>query len=91
MDARNAQEERYLEELFKLTEGKIDSTISMFDIGAVQGERVAQDCARPADEVCETCSPCADQTPDNAECDQRQNRQRIAMPVQRRAVRFPVR
>jgi len=44
MDARNAQEERYLEELFKLTEGKIDSTVSMFDIGAVMG--LERDAAR---------------------------------------------
>jgi predicted ArsR family transcriptional regulator len=44
MDARNAQEERYLEELFKLTEGKVDSTVSMFDIGAVIG--LERDAAR---------------------------------------------
>ena len=44
MEAMNAQEERYLEELFKLTEGKVDSKVSMFDIGAVLG--LERDAAR---------------------------------------------
>ena len=44
MDTMNAQEEKYLEELFKLTEGKIDSKVSMFDIGAAMG--LERDAAR---------------------------------------------
>jgi hypothetical protein len=44
MDIMDSKTERYLEELFKLTEGKIDSTVSMFDIGAVMG--LERDAAR---------------------------------------------
>jgi DNA-binding IclR family transcriptional regulator len=37
MDALETQAERYLDELFKQTAGKVDNQVSMFDIGAVMG------------------------------------------------------
>jgi hypothetical protein len=49
MDALETQAERYLDELFKQTAGKVDNKVSMFDIGAVLGlekeaaRRVAED------------------------------------------------
>ena len=44
MDMMDSQAERYLEELFKQTEGKVDSKASMFDIGALMG--LERDAAR---------------------------------------------
>jgi hypothetical protein len=37
MATMDSQAEKYLDELFKLTEGKVDTQVSMFDIGAVLG------------------------------------------------------
>lgn len=44
MDTMDSQEKSYLLELFELTEGKTDSQVSMFDIGAVMG--LEKDAAR---------------------------------------------
>ena len=44
MDLMDDQVERYLEELFRLTEGKVDAQASMFDIGAGMG--LEKDAAR---------------------------------------------
>jgi hypothetical protein len=44
MDAMDTQAERYLDELYKLSEGKVDTQVSMFDIGAATG--LEKDAAR---------------------------------------------
>jgi hypothetical protein len=44
MDTMDPQAEKYLDELFKLSKGKVDRQVSMFDIGTVMG--LEKDAAR---------------------------------------------